>query len=73
MTRLVILPGRFVGISSFGLERRTPTVAPDVDGAVRAGLRSGDCADDGWKDSEATAEESTFGATAVASEIPAVG
>ena len=72
-TRLVILPGRFVGISSFRLEVRTPIVAPRVDDAVRAGLRSGDCADDDWEDSEATADLLPFCATGVAFETPAVG
>ena len=28
---------------------RTPIVAPGVEGAVRARLRSGDCPDDGWR------------------------
>src|SRR5271157_6025956 len=76
-TRLVILPGRFVGISSFRLVGpkvpTAPTAAPGVDDTVRAGLRSGDCADDGWEDSEATGEVSTFCAPAVVLETPAVG
>jgi hypothetical protein len=71
-TRLVILPGRFIGMSSFGLEGRAPIVAPIADDIVRAGRRSGDCADDDWEDSGATAWSWTFGATGVALEGPAV-
>jgi hypothetical protein len=75
--RFVSLPGRFVGISSFGLEGRTvstaPTVARDVGDIVWAGRESEDCADDGCEDSEATGEVSISRATGVAFETPATG
>ena len=71
-TRLVTLPGRFIGISSFEVRPYGPDHA---DGRARRVSRSepGACADDGWEDSEDTGEVSTSCVTAVLFEAPAVG